>query len=138
MDILMLLILFEMTLKESMESDNYGFPIAVFFFGVGFAYDVWRLSHVAAVSIGLFVKCLVDLVMNDQIVEIIGWLGFALVSMGYYFNAKKKLYCFYIWGLGNAVYILYGFIISAFPIIAMSVFVLGMNIYGYLNWVKDS
>ena len=36
----MLLILFEMTLKESMESDNYGFPIAVFFFGVGFAYDV--------------------------------------------------------------------------------------------------
>ena len=76
--------------------------------------------------------------MNDQIVEILGWLGFALVSMGYYFNAKKKLYCFFIWGLGNAVYILYGFIISAFPIIAMSVFVLGMNIYGYLNWVKDS
>tara|TARA_A100001234_G_scaffold4107_1_gene3342 strand:- start:14 stop:259 length:246 start_codon:yes stop_codon:yes gene_type:complete len=81
---------------------------------------------------------MVDLVMNDQIVEFIGWLGFALVSMGYYFNAKKKLYCFYIWGLGNAVYILYGFIISAFPIMAMSVFVLGMNIYGYLNWVKDS
>ena len=81
---------------------------------------------------------MLDLNMNDQIVEIIGWLGFALVSMGYYFNAKKKLYCFYIWGLGNAIYILYGFIISAFPIIAMSVFVLGMNIYGYLNWVKDS
>ena len=46
--------------------------------------------------------------------------------------------CVYIWGLGNTIYVLYGFIISAFPIIAMSVFVLGMNIYGYLNWVKDS
>ena len=138
MGILLFAVLFGMTLQNSMESGNYGFPIAVFFFGVGFANDMWRLSFVAAVSIGLFVKYLLDLIMNDQIVEIIGWLGFALVSMGYYFNAKKKLYCFYIWGLGNAVYILYGFIISAFPIMAMSVFVLGMNIYGYLNWVKDS
>ena len=76
--------------------------------------------------------------MDDQITGIIGWLGFALVSIGYYFNAKKKLYCFFIWGIGNAIYILYGFIISAPPIIAMSVFVLGMNIYGYLNWVKFS
>ena len=76
--------------------------------------------------------------MDNQITEVIGWLGFALVSMGYYFNAKKKLYCFFIWGIGNAVYIIYGFIINAFPIIAMSIFVLGMNIYGYLNWVKDS
>ena len=121
-----------------MKSGNNGFPIAVFFFHVGFANNMWRLSFVAAVSIGLFVKYLLDLIMNDQIVEIIGWLGFALVSMGYYFNAKKKLYCFFIWGLGNAIYVLYGFIISAFPIIAMSIFVLGMNIYGYLNWVKDS
>ena len=31
--------LFGMTLQKSMESGNYGFPIAVFFFGVGFAYD---------------------------------------------------------------------------------------------------
>ena len=35
------------------------------------------------------------------------------------------------------VYVLYGFIINAFPIMAMSVFVLIMNIYGYFNWVKD-
>ena len=82
--------------------------------------------------------CLVDLIMDSQITEVIGWLGFALVSIGYYLNARKKLYCFIVWGIGNAVYILYGFIISAFPIIAMSIFVLGMNIYGYLNWVKDS
>ena len=76
--------------------------------------------------------------MDDQITGTIGWLGFALVSMGYYLNAKKKLYCFFIWGIGNTIYILYGFIISAPPIIAMSVFVLGMNIYGYFNWVEDS
>ena len=85
----------------------------------------------------LFVLCLVDLVMDNYVTEMIGWSGFVLILMGYYFNAKKKLYCFYIWGFGNLVYVVYGFIINAFPIIAMSVFVLGMNIYGYLNWAKD-
>jgi len=75
--------------------------------------------------------------MDGYIVDIIGWLGFFLILLGYYFNAKKKLYCFYIWSLGNIVYIFYGFIINAFPIMAMSVVVLIMNIYGYFNWVKD-
>ena len=32
-------ILFRMTLQNSMESGNYGFPIAVVFCGIGFAYD---------------------------------------------------------------------------------------------------
>ena len=75
--------------------------------------------------------------VEDYMIDMIGWLGFILILLGYYFNAKRKLYCFYIWGLGNMVYILYGFIINALPIMAMSVFVLIMNIYGYYNWVKD-
>ena len=75
--------------------------------------------------------------MEDYIIDMIGWVGFILILLGYYFNAKRKLYCFYIWGLGNMVYILYGFVINAFPIMAMSVFVLIMNIYGYFNWVND-
>ena len=39
MGILTFAMLFGTTLQKSMESGNYGFPIAVFFFGVGFAYD---------------------------------------------------------------------------------------------------
>ena len=70
-------------------------------------------------------------------IEIIGWLGFLLIFFGYYFNAKKKLYCFYIWGIGNIVYIIYGYIINAIPIMAMSVFVLIMNVYGYYNWGRE-
>ena len=27
--------------------------------------------------------------------------------------------------------------INAFPMMAMSVFVLFMNVYGYMNWMKD-
>tara|TARA_Y100001934_G_C11823505_1_gene527289 strand:+ start:320 stop:580 length:261 start_codon:yes stop_codon:yes gene_type:complete len=77
------------------------------------------------------------LIMNNFTMEIIGWLGFTFILLGYYFNAKKKLYCFYIWGIGNMIYIIYGLLIKAMPIIAMSVFVLIMNIYGYLSWVKE-
>ena len=69
--------------------------------------------------------------------EIIGWLGFIFVLLGYYFNAKQKMYCFYIWGLGNILFLIYGVLINAFPQIAMCIFVLGMNVYGYKQWSRD-
>ena len=75
--------------------------------------------------------------MSDYLIDIIGWVGFILIIVGYYLNAKKKLYCFYIWGIGNLIYVFYGFVINAFPMMAMSVFVLFMNVYGYMNWMKD-
>ena len=70
-------------------------------------------------------------------VEIIGWLGFIFVFLGYYFNAKQKIYCFHIWGLGNILFLIYGFLINAGPQIAMCIFVLGMNIYGYKQWSNN-
>ena len=69
--------------------------------------------------------------------EIVGWLGFIFVLLGYYFNAKQKIYCFYIWGLGNILFLIYGVLINAFPQIAMCIFVLGMNVYGYKQWSRD-
>ena len=75
--------------------------------------------------------------MNNHLIDIIGWVGFVLIIAGYYLNAKKRLYCFHIWGIGNLIYVFYGFVIHAFPMMAMSVFVLFMNIYGYMNWMKD-
>ena len=68
------------------------------------------------------------------IIESIGWLGFVFILMGYYLNAKQNINCFYIWGLGNILFMIYDFLISAPPQIAMSLFVLGMNIYGYKSW----
>ena len=75
--------------------------------------------------------------MEYLTVNIIGWIGFFLILLGYYFNAKKKLYCFSIWGIGNIIYIFYGYIIHAMPIMAMSLFVLIKNIYGYISWTKE-
>jgi len=75
--------------------------------------------------------------MNYITIDILGWTGFLLILIGYYFNAKKQIYCFAVWGVGNIIYKYYGYIISALPIIAMSLFVLFMNIFGYLNWIKE-
>ena len=69
-------------------------------------------------------------------VEVIGWLGFMFVLLGYYFNAKQKIYCFHVWGLGNILFLIYGILINAKPQIAICIFVLMMNVYGYRQWSK--
>mgnify|MGYP005991405103 CR=1 FL=1 len=72
-----------------------------------------------------------------MIVETIGWLGTVLIMLGYYLNAQKYKMCFIVWGLGNIVFLVYSYLINAIPQIAVSVFVLGMNVYGYKQWSKD-
>ena len=67
-------------------------------------------------------------------IELIGWIGFIFILLGYYLNAKQNINCFYIWGIGNIMFMIYAFFISAPPQIAMSLFVLGMNVYGYFSW----
>ena len=67
-------------------------------------------------------------------IETIGWIGFVFILLGYYLNAKQNIKCFFIWGLGNILFMIYAFLISAPPQIAMSLFVLGMNIYGFISW----
>ena len=37
-------------------------------------------------------------------IEMIGWIGFVFILMGYYLNAKQNIKCFYIWGLGNILF----------------------------------
>ena len=70
-------------------------------------------------------------------IEMIGWIGFVFILMGYYLNAKQNIKCFYIWGLGNILFMIYALLISAPPQIAMSLFVLGMNVYGYKSWSNN-
>jgi len=70
-------------------------------------------------------------------VEGLGWLGFVHIMMGYYLNAKKNISCFYFWALGNICFLVYASLIDAAPQIAMSMFVLIMNWYGYRTWKRE-
>ena len=69
-------------------------------------------------------------------VETLGWLAFFFLLIGYYLNSQFDKNCFYYWALGNILYAIYGFSVNAVPIIATSILILGMNIYGYINWDK--
>ena len=75
--------------------------------------------------------------MTISLMDLIGWIGFLFIIAGYYLNAKRYVNCFFIWGAGNIIYILYGYILNAIPIIAMSAFVLCMNVYGYYSWMDE-
>ncbi|MAX69445.1 MAG: hypothetical protein CMP60_07175 [Flavobacteriales bacterium] len=75
--------------------------------------------------------------MNTFYIEIVGWVGFLFITSGYYLNAKKHSFCFYIWGIGNILFILYAILINSNPMLLMSIFTLGMNIYGHLQWNKN-
>ena len=72
-----------------------------------------------------------------MIIDLIGWLGTTMILIGYYLYAKKYKTCFYVWGIGNIAFLIYSYLINATPQIAVSFFVLGMNIYGYKQWSKS-
>ncbi len=76
--------------------------------------------------------------MTEIFINYVGWVGFLLILFGYYLNAKKSIYCFLLWIIGNSIYFIYGFIIDALPVMAMSIFILIMNIYGYYSWSNKS
>ena len=76
--------------------------------------------------------------MNINYIELIGWVGFLFITYGYYLNANKHPNCFYVWGCGNILFLLYAILINSFPIFTMSIFTLGMNIYGWFQWKKNN
>ena len=69
-------------------------------------------------------------------IEVIGWLGFVGLIVGYILNAKKSISCFYVWGLGNILMMIYAVMIDSNPQVATALVVLLMNVYGYREWTK--
>ena len=69
-------------------------------------------------------------------IEVIGWLGFVGLIIGYILNAKKSISCFYVWGLGNILMMIYAVMIDSNPQVATALVVLLMNVYGYIEWTK--
>ena len=69
-------------------------------------------------------------------IEVIGWLGFVGLIIGYILNAKISVSCFYVWGLGNILMMIYAVMIDSNPQVATAFVVLLMNVYGYIEWTK--
>ena len=45
--------------------------------------------------------------------EILGWIGFGFISLGYYLNSQKNILCFYLWAIGNIIFIIYAYQIES-------------------------
>ena len=75
--------------------------------------------------------------MNFDYIELIGWIGFLFIACGYYLNAKKQSNCFYVWGVGNLIFSYYAVFLPSLPMLFMSMFTFGINIYGWSQWNKN-
>ena len=73
-----------------------------------------------------------------MVFDIIGWLGTVCILFGYYLNAKKLDMSWIVWFLVNLFMLVYSVKINASPQVLLAVVLMGLNVYGYLNWRKIS
>ena len=70
-------------------------------------------------------------------IEILGWIATAILLIGYYLNAKKYISSFIIWFIGNTLMGIYAYVIESFSVVALSIVLMVLNLYGYNNWKSD-
>mgnify|MGYP003123646782 CR=1 FL=1 len=70
----------------------------------------------------------------NKLSERVGWVGAALVILGYYLNANCYLSSWIVWTIGNLCVAGYSAHKKAYPTTVMSLIIAVMNIYGYFKW----
>lgn len=65
-----------------------------------------------------------------------GWLGAALVLLGYVFNAHHHTLCWPIWIVGNILVGFYSINKEAYSTAVMSFVLVIINIYGWTHWIS--
>jgi len=71
-------------------------------------------------------------------ISIFGWLATILILLGYYLNAKKLTVSWIVWFIGNVCNLVYSVFIEAWPQLVLAVALMGLNIYGYIEWKKNN
>ena len=75
--------------------------------------------------------------MSEINIEWLGWAATMLLLIGYYLNANKKISSWFFWFFGNTIMLVYAILIQSYSVAFLSVFLMGMNIYGYVRWCRD-
>ncbi len=76
--------------------------------------------------------------MPEINIEWLGWIATALLLVGYYLNANKNIISWFFWFFGNTIMLIYAMLIQSYSVAFLSVFLMGMNIYGYISWKRDT
>jgi len=69
--------------------------------------------------------------------QLITILGALLTGVGYYFNIRKKRICFWIWIVGNLVWLSSCLIITNWGLILTNTTFIGVNFVGWRKWRKE-
>ena len=75
--------------------------------------------------------------MPEINIEWLGWAATTILLIGYYLNANKKISSWFFWFFGNTIMLVYAIVIQSYSVAFLSVFLMGMNIYGYIAWRRD-
>ena len=72
------------------------------------------------------------------IVDIIGWAGTLLMLMGSIINIYKHTLCWPVWIAASLCIIYQSIMIGSWNIMVMQFIYIPINIYGWIQWRKDS
>jgi len=75
--------------------------------------------------------------MNADTINIFGWVSAGLSMTGLYLNARKIVYCWYVWIGSNITWQIYYIHRKDFPAMVLWLAFLFFNIYGLIKWTKD-
>lgn len=71
-----------------------------------------------------------------MIIQLLGWASTFLIVLGYLFNSRnQRNYAFTSWIVGDVGWIVYDVFIQNWSHMALSFFIIGINIYGIYNTI---
>ncbi len=77
------------------------------------------------------------MMIDNFMINLLGWTGTSFILFGYYLNAKQSVTSWIVWFLGNLLMLLYSIFIEAWPQAVLNAALLGLNVYGYIEWKKN-
>lgn len=66
------------------------------------------------------------------------WIITAFSITASVLNVKKKVICFYLWGISVTIAAIIDFFNKQYGRTFLDIFMLGVNIYGIISWSKNS
>ena len=69
--------------------------------------------------------------------ELLGWISSILSIFGIVLNAKKIIWCWYVWLISNVTWLIYYMDKRDLPAIVLWITFGAFNVYGLISWNKD-
>lgn len=60
-----------------------------------------------------------------------------LTAGGLVLSAQKQIACWPVWVLGNVLWIIFAVNTRQWPMLALNVFFLGLNVWGFIKWYNE-